>query len=214
MSEKKIYDEEGGGVKVDTAEYSAGKKNVLLIGDSIRMGYCGYTKELLKDVANVYYPEDNCRFAQNILVCLGWWKDLIPEGEKVDVVHWNCGHWDIARWHGEKESLNSVEEYCIMLERIHNAMKRLFPDAKVFFATTTPMTPAGGVPVNERTTEDIIKYNKAACELMDNLGVEVDDLFGAAKDLSADYYRDYCHYTEEGFSLLGERVASFIKERL
>ena len=63
MSEKKIYDEEGGGVKVDTAEYSAGKKNVLLIGDSIRMGYCGYTKELLKDVANVYYPEDNCRFA-------------------------------------------------------------------------------------------------------------------------------------------------------
>ena len=38
-------------------------KNIILIGDSIRKGYDVYVKEQLKGVANVYYPDDNCRFA-------------------------------------------------------------------------------------------------------------------------------------------------------
>lgn len=211
MSGKKIYDEEGGGVKVSATEHNGDKKTVLLIGDSIRMGYCGYTKDALKDIANVYYPEDNCRFAQNILVCLGWWADLVPDKQRVDVVHWNCGHWDIAKWHGEDKPLNSIEEYCKMLERIHFAIKRIFPNAKVVFATTTPMNPAGLPAKNERTTAEIIEYNQAAIKVMASLGAGVDDLFATVKDLSADYYSDYCHYTEQGFELLGKQVADFIR---
>ena len=34
-------------------------KNVLLIGDSIRMGYDKAVKNTLKNVANVYFPEEN-----------------------------------------------------------------------------------------------------------------------------------------------------------
>lgn len=214
MSEKKIYDEEGGGIKVTADTCDNTKKTVLLIGDSIRMGYCGYTKEALKDIANVYYPDDNCRFAQNILVCLGWWADLVPNKDNVDVVHWNCGHWDIAKWHGEDKSLNSIEEYCKILERIHNAINRIFPNAKVIFATTTPMNPAGLPAKNERTTAEIVEYNKAAMKVMDRIGAEVNDLFFVTKDLSADYYSDYCHYTEQGFELLGKQVAEYIRKKL
>ncbi|MDD4688923.1 MAG: SGNH/GDSL hydrolase family protein [Eubacteriales bacterium] len=214
MAEKSKYDEEGGAVSVSGVGYEAGRKNVLLIGDSIRMGYCDFTKEQLKNAANVYYPDDNCKFAQNILVCLGWWADVIPQGEKVDVVHWNCGHWDIAKWHGEEMSLNSIEEYTIMLERIHNAIKRLFPDATEIFATTTPMNPDGTPAKNERTTAEIIEYNKAAVALMNKLGVKIDDIFEAAKDLPSSYYSDYCHYTKEGFDLLGKKVADYIIEFL
>ena len=35
-------------------------KKVVILGDSIRMGYDKYVKEALKDVAAVYYPKDNC----------------------------------------------------------------------------------------------------------------------------------------------------------
>ena len=40
-------------------------KKVVLLGDSIRMNYCKYVKSKLEGIAEVYYPDDNCRFAQN-----------------------------------------------------------------------------------------------------------------------------------------------------
>ena len=76
-------------------------KNVLLIGDSIRFGavsnpeyqtsnspgYGRYVKELLSGEANVYAPDDNCRFAQYTLRYLyDWSKDL--ECDKIDVDVW------------------------------------------------------------------------------------------------------------------------------
>ena len=42
-------------------------KKVVLLGDSIRMNYCKYVKSKLEGIAEVYYPDDNCRFAQNLL---------------------------------------------------------------------------------------------------------------------------------------------------
>ena len=41
-------------------------KNIILIGDSIRRVYDGYVQNRLRSSANVYYPNDNCRFAHYI----------------------------------------------------------------------------------------------------------------------------------------------------
>ena len=49
-------------------------KKILLIGDSIRMGYCEYVKEALSDSAVVYYPPENCKFAVNVLRFMKEWK--------------------------------------------------------------------------------------------------------------------------------------------
>ena len=61
-------------------------KNIFLIGDSIRFGaynvteynnlsprYGIYVKEKLAGVANVYAPDENCRFAQFTLRFLHKW---------------------------------------------------------------------------------------------------------------------------------------------
>ena len=42
-------------------------KKIILIGDSIRIGYDKYVKDALKDKAEVFYPSENCRFAQYVL---------------------------------------------------------------------------------------------------------------------------------------------------
>ena len=42
-------------------------KKIVLIGDSIRMGYDKYVKDALSGVAEVYYPEENCKFAEYVL---------------------------------------------------------------------------------------------------------------------------------------------------
>lgn len=43
-------------------------KKTLLIGDSIRMGYCGFVKALLAGEAEVFFPEENGRRVGRISV--------------------------------------------------------------------------------------------------------------------------------------------------
>ena len=66
-------------------------KRVLLIGDSIRMGYDQYVKLALEGSAEVWYPEENCRFTQYVLRYLHEWVE--KSGGEVDCLHWNAGLW-------------------------------------------------------------------------------------------------------------------------
>ena len=50
-------------------------KKILLIGDSIRMGYDKYVKEALDGVAEVYYPKENCKMAVYVLRFLQEWME-------------------------------------------------------------------------------------------------------------------------------------------
>ena len=65
-------------------------KNVLLIGDSIRMGYDKAVKHTLQNKANVYFPEENCRFAAYVLRYIHEYKRLVGDNQ-VDLLHWNAG---------------------------------------------------------------------------------------------------------------------------
>lgn len=69
-------------------------KNIFLIGDSIRYGsssgsspgYGVYVKEKLAGIANVYAPDENCRFAQYTQRYLHEWAKGIDR-ESIDTVH-------------------------------------------------------------------------------------------------------------------------------
>jgi len=67
-------------------------KRVLLLGDSIRMGYDSMVKELLSDKYEVLFPEDNGRFSSYTL----WQMNQYFKNEgSFDLVHWNNGYWDM-----------------------------------------------------------------------------------------------------------------------
>ena len=84
-------------------------KNLLLIGDSIRMGYDKSVKKTLEGKANVIFPEENCRFASNVLRYFHeYLKDI--KGEDIDVVHWNAGLWDCLRLF-EEEPHTPIDVY-------------------------------------------------------------------------------------------------------
>ena len=65
-------------------------KKILILGDSIRQGYDKYVKMAFQDVAEVYYPSDNCRFSAYIVRHLIDWKKQLECGDDVDLVHWNA----------------------------------------------------------------------------------------------------------------------------
>lgn len=208
------YDEEGGRVSVGSVNSDSNRKTVFLIGDSIRMGFQPYAQSELQDEVLLISPEENCRYTQYTYTSLSTWKLLFADPEKVELIYWNNGHWDIAHWDADAESLNSVEQYTTMLTRIYHRLRHYFPNAKIIFATTSPANPNGIMGVNPRDNEEISRYNQAAKNTMDELGVQVDDVYAFLKDWDTDAYADYVHLTDDGFRLLGNHVAQVIRNAL
>ena len=192
------------------------KKNIFLIGDSIRKGYCETVKNTLSNDAEVFCFGDNCRSSQYIIFNLKKWANMFDDTGKVDIVHFNCGHWDVAHWNGYEFSLTSVEEYAKNIRAIIRLLEKFFPNAKLIFATTTPMNPDGGSTggVNPRSSEEIDRYNSVAVKVATELGVIINDLNGYMKNWTSAYYIDTCHLTPSAFALLGEEVAHQLKKHL
>ena len=185
-------------------------KRVLLIGDSLRMGYCEEVKRLLADRAEVIYPGENCCSTQFVWMRLLSWPNLCGT-ENISVVHFNCGQWDVSQFFDCGEPLTSLAEYEKNLRCIVKTLRKLFSNAVVIFATTTPMNPRYPESPHPRTTQDIIRYNDAAKRIMKEMNVGINDLFSVCEPWGEEYYIDYCHLTQKGYSILAERVAEFIK---
>ncbi len=191
------------------------KPSVFLIGDSVRLAYCSYVKDELKNEADVFYPRENCRSTQFVISSLFSYSNQFDHPERVKLLLFNCGHWDVAHWSGLKEPLTTLCEYSKNIRMIVELSSRLFINAKVVFLTTTAMNPRGtGREVNPRTNEEISTYNKAACLVAQELDVPVIDLYTLSRSFPASYFVDYCHPTPDAAKILAEAVSSEIKKRL
>ena len=185
-------------------------KKIVLLGDSIRMGYDKYVKEALSDTAEVFYPKDNCTFAQNTLRFLHEWKKKGEWGDDVDLVHWNNGLWDIAEIYGD-EPLSSIEHYTDMIRRIDRRIRLLFPKAKVVFATSTSVREEGYHGSFHRYNATIERYNAAALEVLSSTDTVINDLYTHSRKAEPKHCSDMTHYnTPEGAAFMGNRVLSVI----
>lgn len=188
-------------------------KKVLLIGDSIRKGYDKYVKRSLSGVAEVYYPEENCRFTTYILKNIPVWKGQL-EIEDADLVHWNAGLWDNLIM-VDGEHLISLKDYSRNVERICKMIKHYFPSAKMIFATSTPVLEDMFKGDVKRLNKDIEAYNTAAAEIVKRYGGEINDLYALMKSAPAEYHSDSTHwYTKGGTELITEQVINSIEKAL
>jgi len=153
-----------------------GLPRVLLIGDSISMGYTLDVRAKLKGVANVHHPAENCGPTERGLVRLDKWLGT----NHWDVIHFNFGLHDL-KYLNEKgqyvppeqgKQLAPPEVYRKNLREL--ALRLQKSGAALVFATTTPVPPGtlGRVAGDERP------YNEVAVSVMRELGIPVDDLGG------------------------------------
>lgn len=189
-------------------------KNIYLIGDSIRFGaqnspgYGVYVKDALFQKANVYAPEENCRFASYTLRYLHEWASDI-DGEKIDIVHWNNGLWDVLRLFGD-EPFTDLKTYGVTLKRVYNRIKVLFPNAKVIFALSTSVVEEWGRKEFFRYNKEIEMYNQKAIEVLSEFGVVFNDLYTVTKNFDNSLRSDWVHYGEEGSKILASKVVEKI----
>ena len=192
-------------------------KRVLLLGDSIRMGYDEYVKELLTGEFEVVYDDaDNGRFAAYTL-----WQanQFFRHCGRFDVVHWNNGYWDMNVEAPMVEAIHPVPEYVHFLGRILAEIRR--NGAVPVFATSTPILSEEaaqsvmkeGIPRTFYKNEWVVEYNKAAVDFMEREGVAVNDLYSLCLE-SPTYYKcpDLLHLTQEGCKRCAEQTAAAIRK--
>ena len=178
---------------------------VLLIGDSISIGYTVPTREALAGKANVHRAPTNCGPTIKGLTELDRW---LGDG-KWDLIHFNWGLHDLRRDGGGKRQV-PLDEYEKNLTQLVERLEQT--KAKLIWCGTTPV-PEGCSPA--RTNEDTIAYNAVAKKIMDARGIAIDDLYAFALPKLKEIQRPAnVHFTPEGSAVLASQVAKSIVEAL
>lgn len=186
-----------------------GLPRVLIVGDSISIGYTPRVRKLLDGKANVHRPNTNCRWS-------AFGDEHIEEwvgDSKWDVIHFNFGLWD---WYGWSQPVKATpESYAKSLDSIVTKLKKT--NAKLIFGMTTPPCVGPEKKVKLVISEEQAKqFNDAAREVMKKHGVQIDDLYAVIGQDRAKYQsgENDVHYTEEGRDLLAAQVAKAIEAAL
>lgn len=191
------------------------KPKILIVGDSISLGYTPYVREDLQGIAEVYHNRGNAQHTGTGLDSIETWigtKDW-------DIIQFNWGLWDLCYRHpdsktqGNRDKVHGtityeLEDYGKNLDSIVQWMKAK-SDAKLIFVTTTY------VPENEagRYQEDAIRYNQLAKRIMEENGVVINDIYEASRRIHRHYGKDSgdVHYLPEGYRALAKEITDFLK---
>lgn len=196
--------------------------NVLILGDSISIGYTLGARGKLAGKANVYRPmrgkgPDNCGDTTIGLAKIDSWLGQ----QKWDVIHFNWGLWDLcyrsptSKEQGNRDKVGgklstTPVDYENHLEQLVTRLKAT--GAKLIWASTT-LVPEGEVG---RFVGDDVKYNEIAARVMKKHGIPTDDLYTLSKEFAGKFSvkAGDVHFTVEGSAKLAEQVAATIEKAL
>lgn len=196
-------------------EDKPGLPRVLLIGDSISIGYTLDVRKLLAGKANVHRIPTNGGPTTNGLANLKKWLG----DSKWDVIHFNWGLHDLkyvvsgstivdAKTAGAHPQI-SIADYEKNLRELVAMLKST--GAKLIWCSTTPV-PEGA---KGRITGDEVKYNEAAARVMREAGISTNDLYTHAAAKLADIQQKAdVHFKPAGSKYLAEKVAAEIEKVL
>jgi acyl-CoA thioesterase-1 len=194
--------------------------NVLIIGDSISIGYTLLVRQQLQGIANVYHPMKksgdpaNCGPTGRGLTNMDSWLGTTSW----QVIVFNFGLHDLE-WHdssgkyvppGQGKQNAPPDVYEKNLRQIVARLEKT--GGKLIWATTTP------VPANSmaRAQGDEVVYNKVADKVMKENNIVTDDLCAAVTLHYAELQHapNNVHFNEEGYQVLAASVVNSVKSAL
>lgn len=190
---------------------------VVLLGDSIRLGYAAVVEKELAGKVVVVSPKANGGDSSNNLRHLEEW--VIRE--QPAIVHFNAGIHDTKKSKATGTFQVSPAQYEANLRKIVERIRKE-TKATVLFATTTPILDDRAAKGRAKAEYELLEssveqYNLIAKKVMQELNVPVNDLHGVVGDADMQaklVSGDGVHFTTEGRELLGKAVVAFIKKQL
>lgn len=206
-------------VVCDTEQNSTYEKHpkVLLIGDSISIGYTSQVQQQLVDIASVERIDGNAASTMNGLKKIDSWL----HGKNFDIIHFNWGLHDIAYRNEDSPHKNKldklngkkkveIEDYRSNLKNLVERLRKT--GAVLIWASTT------AVPDNEpgRFPKDVVAYNSAASIIMQNNGIITNDLYSISKSFDQNMLvaPNNVHFSKLGSLILANNVAEAIKRQV
>lgn len=200
----------------------AQQKKVLLLGDSISIGYTPFVQDMMKHLALVSRPmlpdgsAENCEGTTNGVQNINRWIG----DTKWDLIHFNFGLHDLKHVDPTtgKNSDNPADPLQADLKVYKNNLKQIvealmLTGADLIFATTTPYPDAVTNPLRDPGMSE--KYNRVAIQIMNRNNIDINDLYTFAKPrLQEIQLPNNVHFTEEGYRELGQKVIDRITEHL
>jgi lysophospholipase L1-like esterase len=187
-------------------EDTPGLPRVLLIGDSISIGYTEPVRTELTGKANVHRIPTNGATTVVGVTNLEEWLGTA----KWDVIHFNFGLHDLKIMDGGHHQV-PLPDYENNLRTIVQRFKKT--GARLIWATTTPVPDAKVNP--PRVSADVLTFNAAAKKIMVESGVAIDDLYTLVKPrLEELQLPANVHYTKTGYDVLGHQAAESILQAL
>jgi acyl-CoA thioesterase-1 len=198
--------------------------NVLILGDSISIGYTLDVRRLLAGKANVFRPTskdgksaENCSGTTKGVASIDRWLG----DRKWDVIHFNFGLHDlkhVAKPGADTATSNATDPRQADVEQYRRNLEVIVPKlkatgARLIFATTTPVAPGTASPLREPDAPP--RYNAAALEVMKAHGIRVNDLHAfCLPQLEKLQLPRNVHFTAAASKALAEQVAGVIQEEL
>lgn len=187
---------------------------VLLIGDSISIGYTLDVRKQLALVANVHRIATNGGPTTNGMANLDSWLG----DKKWDVIHFNWGLHDLKYQDDQGQLVKdpALGHQQVPLAAYEQNLRKLVArlkqtGAKLIWCSTTPVPDGAG----GRIKGDELKYNSAAERVMKDAGVAIDDLYSfALPKLGKIQLPANVHFSPEGSAVLAEQVTSTIRAAL
>ena len=194
--------------------------NVLILGDSISIGYTPYVQQILSGVATVVRPlkadgkPENCQGTTNALQHLDRWLG----DTEWDVIHFNFGLHDLKHVRPDTgdNSMSPKDPQQAPIKKYRKNLtliteRLLETKAHLIYATTTPYPNPVDGPL--RKPGEPQKYNESALKIMSKNDIQVHDLYAFVKpQMEALMRPKNVHFTEDGSKALAEEVAKVIKE--
>ena len=187
-------------------------KTVLVIGDSISIGYTPFIKTALSPNVEVAHNPGNGGSTLRGMESMDKWLD----NRDWDVILFNFGLHDMVHKDssGKYDVVNGtiavpLKEYRKNLEAIADKLNET--TAKVMFVSTT-MVPEGA---SGRKTASVPAYNEVALKVMKKKNIPVVDLYQPSLEIHPNNSKPKdVHYTPKGYELLAEILVKEIKEAL
>lgn len=193
------------------------RPRVLILGDSISLGYTDLVRKQLQGTADVFRPKENCQHtAYGLTRIKSWLGD-----DKWDVIHFNWGIWDThmlsekralisneATFDGAMHIRHTPEKYRENLVKLVEVMEKT--GAKLIWASTTPIMSRTG-----KRFDDIKDFNAVAESVIKERKIAINDLYTFVLPNAKEWQSaDKVHFNAVGNESLAKRVSESIQKAL
>lgn len=187
-----------------------GLPRVLIIGDTVSIGYTLGTRKLLEGKANVHRIPQSAGSSQLGAEQVAGWLGAVPW----DVIHFNFGACDLLI--GKTGSAEVPREaYADNLRTIISQLRAHSPQARLIFATTTPIPEGTQKGASPLAAKDAAAYAGDALKVTKEQKVRVNDLHAVVAPKIAELQLPgNIHFRAAGWDWLAKSTAGAISAAL